>query len=102
MHHTLRTLMPKTLATAGIAGALAFTGLTIGTAPAQASVTVQAATTTPTPADADPVEQDGNDDSGKWGLAGLTGLVGLFGYKKYRDHRTSTHTGDRAAGSTRP
>ncbi len=33
--------------------------------------------------------QDGDDDSGRWGLAGLLGLTGLFGYKKYRDHQAS-------------
>lgn len=42
--------------------------------------------------DGDPAESDGNDDTGKWGLAGLLGLFGLFGYRKYRDSRTeSTH-----------
>lgn len=101
MPQTIRTLMPRVLATAGLAGALAVTGLTLGSAPAQAASPVHAATTTPTaPVDGDPVEGDGNNDSGKWGLAGLTGMVGLFGYKKYRDSR-STHVGDRAAGSTR-
>ena len=40
--------------------------------------------------DGDPAESDGNDDTGKWGLAGLLGLFGLFGYRKYRDARTSS------------
>jgi hypothetical protein len=37
----------------------------------------------------EPLTQDGNDDTGKYGLIGLTGLLGLFGYKKYKDHRAA-------------
>lgn len=37
----------------------------------------------------EPAWQDGNDDTGKYGLIGLTGLLGLFGYKKYKDHRAT-------------
>jgi len=37
----------------------------------------------------EPASQDGNDDTGKYGLIGLTGLLGLFGYKKYKDHRAT-------------
>lgn len=101
MPSNLGTLMPRALATAGLAGALAVTGLSLSAAPAQASSPVHAATTTPTtPVDGDPVEGDGNNDSGKWGLAGLTGMLGLFGYKKYRDSRAA-YAGDRTSGSTR-
>lgn len=100
MPQTLRTHVPRAVATAGLAGVLAVTGLSLSAASAQAFSPVRAATTTPTPVDGDPVEGDGNNDSGKWGLAGLTGMVGLFGYKKYRDSR-ATHVGDRAPGSTR-
>ena len=38
----------------------------------------------------EPGAQDGDDDSGRWGLMGLLGLGGLFGYKKYKDHRANT------------
>ena len=37
--------------------------------------------------DDEPLNNDGDDDSGKYGLIGLSGLLGLFGYKKYREHR---------------
>ena len=40
----------------------------------------------------EPLEQDGDDDTGKYGLIGLTGLLGLFGYKKYKDHRAARPT----------
>lgn len=97
MRQTTRAVLPKTVATAWLLGTIALTGVTMSAAPAQAATSVRAATTTPAPIDGDPVAQDGNDDSGKWGLAGLTGLVGLFGYKKYRDQRATPN----AHGSTR-
>lgn len=43
----------------------------------------------------EPALQDGNDDTGKYGLIGLSGMLGLFGYKKYRNgqsHRTTDGT----------
>jgi hypothetical protein len=40
----------------------------------------------------EPLEQDGDDDTGKYGLIGLSGLLGLFGYKKYKDSRAGTAT----------
>jgi len=91
--------MRKALATAGLLGAMSFSVLgasTAATAAAPVQVVVAA------DVDGDPVEADGDDDSGKWGLAGLTGLVGLFGYKKYREHRThNRNTGTGTDGATR-
>jgi MYXO-CTERM domain-containing protein len=43
---------------------------------------------------ADTAEDDGGDDSGKWGLVGLLGLAGLAGLAK-RDHN------DRNTGTNR-
>lgn len=79
--------MRRTLATATIAGAIAFVPVTATIAIAeenQGPVVAQSETDQDEPA-----LQDGNDDTGKYGLIGLSGLLGLFGYKKYRDHRTT-------------
>ncbi len=100
--------MRRALATAGLLSAVALGSLGVTTAPALAAGdqvatgTVLAQATDPV--DADPVEDDGNTDSGKWGLGGLLGLFGLFGYKKYRDYRTTPRTtrdNDLGPGSTR-
>ena len=84
------------LAGVAIAGTMGLSGLTLGLAPAQAAPVHLSATSTTAPTDGDPVEGDGNNDSGKWGLAGLTGL---FGYKKYRDLRATPRNG-RDTGTT--
>ncbi len=100
--------MRKALATGGLLSAVALGSLGVTTAPAVAAGPPQAATGTVVvqddTVDADPVEDDGNMDSGKWGLGGLLGLFGLFGYKKYKDYRATTRTtrdNDLGPGSTR-
>jgi hypothetical protein len=93
--------MRRALATVTIAGAVALVPFTAATASADstsAGVTVLAE-------DVDePLENDGDDDTGKYGLIGLTGLFGLFGYKKYKEHRAtttrSTTTGTHGDGTT--
>lgn len=92
--------MRRALATAGLFSVVTLGSLGMATAPALAEGP-QSMATGIVLADADPVEADGNDDTGKWGLAGLTGLVGLFGYKKYRDHRTANRNAG-PAGTARP
>ena len=83
--------MRRALATATVAGVLALVPATATVAFADSGTAVVAQTGT----DRDePALEDGNDDTGKYGLIGLTGLLGLFGYKKYRDHR------DARVGST--
>lgn len=83
--------MRRALATATIAGAVAlvpFSALAASAddTPAAGSVVAQQDDT-----DKDePLEQDGDDDTGKYGLIGLSGMLGLFGYKKYKDHRAAT------------
>ncbi len=90
--------MRRTLATATIAGAIAFVPVTATIAIAddnQGTGPVVAQSET----DQDePAAQDGNDDTGKYGLIGLSGLLGLFGYKKYRDHRTTQQRNAGPAG----
>ena len=97
--------MRRALATGGLLSAVALGSLGVTTAPAVAAGAHQVATGTVVQSvDADPVEDDGNMDSGKWGLAGLLGLFGLFGYKKYQEHRTpprTTRDSDPGPGSTR-
>ncbi len=91
--------MRKALATAGLLGAMSFSVFGVSTAATAAAPQHVIAADV----DGDPVEADGDDDSGKWGLAGLTGLFGLFGYKKYREHRTHSRntTGTGTDGATR-
>ncbi len=84
--------MRTALATAAAAGVLALAPLTAvpaHAAPVGTAVGVHATTQNGTDVD-EPLAKDGNDDTGKYGLAGLAGLLGLFGYKKYRDHRAGT------------
>ena len=91
--------MRRALATTALVGGLALTPLTAAPAAAEAPSAVVLATTqleqevsgSADGTDVDePFAQDGDDDSGRWGLMGLLGLTGLFGYKKYKDHRAST------------
>ena len=83
--------MRRALATATIAGAVALVPLTAIPAAADATqLAAGPAVTSQDDTDKDePALQDGNDDSGKYGLIGLSGLFGLFGYKKYREHQAS-------------
>lgn len=84
-----RALTRRTLATVTVAGALA---LPLGATAASADEALAApvlAQDSETDRD-EPLAEDGDDDTGKYGLIGLTGLFGLFGYKKYRDHRATT------------
>ena len=94
--------MRKALATTALAVGLALGGAPLITAPAYATtlagdgIVAQEAET-----DVDePLSQDGDDDTGKYGLIGLTGLFGLFGYKKYRDRRDVRHQPNRPSGNT--
>ncbi len=88
--------MRRALATTALAAGIALAGAPFA-APALADdvpSTTLVASETDTDTD-EPLAEDGNDDTGKYGLIGLTGLFGLFGYKKYRDHRA---TRQRTAG----
>ncbi|MCW2616358.1 MAG: hypothetical protein JWN08_3352 [Frankiales bacterium] len=90
--------MRRALATATIAGAIALVPFT-ATAYADDALAGGAVLTTSETDTDEPLAEDGNDDTGKYGLIGLTGLFGLFGYKKYRDHRATRSTTD-ATGTT--
>lgn len=92
--------MRRALTTTALAAGIALGGAPLLAAPAfaaPASSEVVVAQETDTDRD-EPAAQDGNDDTGKYGLIGLTGLFGLFGYKKYRDHRAATRTQPRTTG----
>ena len=93
--------MRRALATASVAGVLALAPF--ATAPAFADVAVAGPVLTSNQGtDTDePLTQDGNDDTGKYGLIGLTGMLGLFGYKKYRDHQAASRTAG-TTGTTGP
>ena len=86
--------MRRALATATIAGAVALVPLTaVAAAADEAPLAAGVVLTQQDDTDVDePLADDGNDDTGKYGLIGLTGLFGLFGYKKYKDHRASRTT----------
>ena len=84
--------MRRALATTALVGGLALTPLTAAPASAEAPAAAVLATGAGTDID-EPGAQDGDDDSGRWGLMGLLGLTGLFGYKKYKDHRASQRVG---------
>ncbi len=96
--------MRRALATVTIAGAVALVPFTA--APAFADSSSASTTVLAEAEDVDePLEEDGDDDTGKYGLIGLTGLFGLFGYKKYKEHRAATArttgtTGDGSTGGT--
>ncbi len=90
--------MRRALATTALAAGIALGGAPLLAAPAFAEGTVVASQESETDND-EPLTQDGNDDTGKYGLIGLTGLLGLFGYKKYRDHRATTRTQPRTTGT---
>lgn len=76
--------MRRALAAAGILGAVALS-----------PVATQAAWAEPVPApavlavDLEPLSEDGDDDTAKYGLIGLSGMFGLFGYKKIKEHRAA-------------
>ncbi len=90
--------MRRALATATFAGVIVLVPVTATTASADPGTAVVAQTGT----DRDePALQDGNDDTGKYGLIGLSGLLGLFGYKKYKDHRDTRSGTDGTDGSSR-
>ena len=97
--------MRRALATVTIAGAVALVPFTATTAFADSS-SVGSTYLAEAEVDVDePLEEDGDDDTGKYGLIGLTGLFGLFGYKKYKEHRAATTrttgtTGDGTTGGT--
>ena len=91
--------MRRALASATIAGALACVPLTATAAQADRAVT--SSVLAQSEADTEPLDEDGDDDTGKYGLIGLSGLFGLFGYKKYREHRTArAHTAADPDGGT--
>ena len=76
--------MRRALATTALAAGVVL-GVAPLAAPALADTVVVASET-----DSDePAAEDGNDDTGKYGLIGLSGLFGLFGYKKYKEHRAA-------------
>jgi len=82
--------MRRALATATIAGAIAIVPFTAATASADEAVAGPVLATGETGTDIDePLAEDGNDDTGKYGLIGLTGMFGLFGYKKYKDQQAT-------------
>ena len=93
--------MRRALATATIAGAVALVPMTALAASADEAELAAGVSTSQDDTDVDePALQDGNDDSGKYGLIGLTGMLGLFGYKKYRDHQASRTTTTGTTGTT--
>ena len=49
----------------------------------------------------EPLSNDGQDDTGKYGLIGLSGLLGLFGYRKYKQLHRQGHVGVVDQGSSR-
>ena len=95
--------MRRALATAALVGGVVLTPL--AAVPAQAAAphaapftSTQGESTDGTDVD-EPGAQDGDDDSGRWGLTGLLGLLGLFGYKTYEDHRASTGRAGQPVGT---
>ena len=84
--------MRRALTTVALAGAVALVPLSTTAAFADTSASGVAVLSAPTDQD-EPLETDGDDDTGKYGLIGLTGLLGLFGYKKYKDSRHDAGTG---------
>ena len=95
--------MRRALATVTIAGAVALVPFTALSASADETAVAAGVVLTQDSEDVDePLEQDGDDDTGKYGLIGLTGLLGLFGYKKYKEHQASRTTGtDGTDGTSR-
>jgi len=94
--------MRRALATAAIAGAVALVPLTaVAAAADQSRVAAGGVVASQDDTDKDePLEQDGDDDTGKYGLIGLSGLFGLFGYKKYKDHQATRATATGTDGTT--
>ena len=89
--------MRRALATVTIAGAVALVPFTA--AAASTGDTLAGPVLTQSEADTEPLDEDGDDDSGKYGLIGLSGLFGLFGYKKYKEHRASSAQASRTTGT---
>ena len=85
--------MRKAIASTALAGGLILAPLTAVAAPAYAAG--------PSAVVAASSQSNGDDNSGRWGLAGLAGLLGLFGYKKYKAYRATTRA-DEGPGSGRP
>lgn len=83
--------MRRALAAAGILGAVALSPVATQAAWADPVAAPQATVpvTGPVAIDDEPLQNDRDDDTGKYGFAGLTGLVGLFGYKKIQEHRAT-------------
>lgn len=82
--------MRRALATTGLLGVVALSGVGLGAGPAAATTLVShSGTTLAQDVDSDePVSQDGDDDTGKYGLIGLTGMLGLFGYRHLKNVRS--------------
>ncbi len=96
--------MRRTLATGGLLAVVVLSGVS-GAGPAAASTHVpHSGITLAQSVDSDePLSQDGDDDTGKYGLIGLTGLVGLFGYRHLKTvrSRNTKPSGTDGSGSTR-
>ena len=97
--------MRRALAAAGVLGAVALSPVATQAAWAEpAPVVVQAAGAIAI--DDEPLSDDGDDDTAKYGLVGLTGLFGLFGYQKIKQHRATRSTpptrSTGTTGTTRP
>ena len=93
--------MRRALATATIAGAVALVPMTALAASADETQLAAGVQASQDDTDKDePLEQDGDDDTGKYGLIGLSGMLGLFGYKKYKDHQASRTTTTGTTGTT--
>ena len=80
--------MRRALAAAGVLGAVALSPVATQTAWAE-PVAAPATTVLATTPDLEPLSEDGDDDTAKYGLIGLTGMFGLFGYKKIKEHRAA-------------
>lgn len=96
----MRRALATTAAPFVLAAGIALGGAPLLAAPAYADTAVVAQE-----ADTDtdePLAEDGNDDTGKYGLIGLSGLFGLFGYKKYKEHRAATRTTTTTKPTTTP
>ena len=92
--------MRRALATAAVAGALVLVPLTATAATAEQSVAGGPVLSQTGPDVDEPALQDGNDDTGKYGLIGLSGMLGLFGYKNFREHQAA-RTSDSTDGTSR-
>ncbi len=91
--------MRRALAAAGVLGAVALSPVATQAAWAEPA-------TAPSPVvlaqelDREPLSEDGDDDTAKYGLIGLTGMLGLFGYKKITERRAARPAPVRGTGPT--